>query len=84
MNFFESINRFIASSIGVLNAVLAIVLVVICGFGGILVGGFLGFVAGLVLGAALALIVCGTLAVLINIRDLLAASAQRVGSQGSP
>ncbi len=83
MKFFEAINDFLASSIGALNALLAIALVAIGTFAGMLAAGVLGLIAGLVIGCALAVVFCGVLAVLVSIRDLLATSVQQGGSQGS-
>ena len=78
MNLINQINGFLAKSIGLLNAALAVVLVLF----GLVLGlvlacpfiGPLAFVAGPLVGVALAISVCGLLAVLINIRDLLAES----------
>ena len=79
MNFINQINGFIAKSLGFLNAVLAILLVLFATAISIgWVGGLVGLVLGLLVGVAMAVVVCGLLAVLINIRDLLAESlAQR-------
>ena len=81
MNFINQINRFLAQSLGFLNAVLAILLVLFAtaismGW----VGGLVGLVLGLSVGVAMAVGVCGLLAVLINIRDLLAESLDQRAS----
>ena len=77
MNLINQINEFLAKSIGLLNALLAILLV---GFS-LMVGvgwlGTLGIFVGLLVGAAMAVLVCGLLALLINIRDLLAESLKQ-------
>ena len=77
MKFVNAINRFLATSIGLLNAVLAVFLI-LCSTAIAVewIGGF-GLFVGPVIGAGAAVIFCGMLAVLINIRDLLAASADR-------
>ena len=77
MNLINQINGFLAKSIGLLNALLAILLV---GFGlmvGVWVLGTRGIFVGLLVGAAMAVLVCGLLAILINIRDLLAESLEQ-------
>ena len=72
MNFANRINRLLAASIGVVNALLAIFLILIMVAGSIsMLGTGLGIVVGLLGGAALAVAICGTLALLVNIRDLL-------------
>ena len=77
MNLINQINGFLAKAIGLLNALLAILLV---GFG-LMVGvwwlGTRGIFVGLLVGAAMAVLVCGLLALLINIRDLLAESLEQ-------
>lgn len=71
------INQFLASSIGWLNAVAAVLIVVMCTAGAMfLLGGF-GIILGPLVGVASAVIVCGALAVLINIRNLLAAGLDK-------
>ena len=84
----EKINRTLARLIGVLNAGLAIALVLL----GLLLGisgasafagrpSFGDIVFGLLIGAmigvAMAVAICGLLAILINIRDLLEELAQK-------
>lgn len=79
-------NRFLASAIGKINALVAWAMIIglpIGGgiFGGMVpvgmggtvsfVGGAVGFLAGLLLGFISAVLVCGTLALLIDIRDSL-------------
>ena len=81
MNFINQINRFLAQSLGFLNTVLAILLVLFAtaismGW----VRGLVGLVLGLSVGVAMAVGVCGLLAVLINIRDLLAESLDQRAS----
>ena len=72
MNFANRINQLLAASIGLVNALLAIFLVLIGLVTGILwFGAAWGIIVGLVVGAMLAVVICGTLAVLVNIRDLL-------------
>ena len=72
MNFANRINRLLAASIGVVNALLAIFIILIMVAGSIsMLGTGLGIVVGLLGGAALAVAICGTLAILVNIRDLL-------------
>ena len=72
MNYANRINQLLAASIGVVNALLAIFLVLIMLVTGInWFGTAMGLIVGLLGGAALAVAVCGTLAVLVNIRDLL-------------
>ena len=72
MNFANRINRLLAASIGVVNALLAICLILIMVAGSIsMLGTGLGIVVGLLGGAALAVAICGALALLVNIRDLL-------------
>ena len=86
MNLINRINGFLATSIGLLNALLAILLVLFATAIGIWwVGGVGGLVLGLLVGVAMAVMVCGLLAVLINIRDLLAQSLdQRRPLDGPP
>ena len=72
MNFANRINQLLAASIGVVNAVLAIFLILIMVVSSISwFGTGMGIIVGLLGGAALAVAICGTLAVLVNIRDLL-------------
>ena len=81
MNLINQINGFLAKSIGLLNALLAILLV---GFSLMVGGGLLGtrgIFVGLLVGAAMAVLVCGLLAILINIRDLLAESLEQQHSR---
>ena len=72
MNLANRINKLLAASIGVVNAVLAIVLILfaltisINWFGWVV-----GIILGLLAGGAGAVAVCGALAILVNIRDLL-------------
>ena len=80
MKFITGINHFLAASIGWLNAITALFLVVVSTAVAIGLFGGLGILIGPLVGAALAVILCGALAVLINIRDLLAAAAQRAES----
>ena len=74
MNFFNQINHFLASSIAVLNALLAVFVVLFSMAAGYQALGGFGLFVGMFAGASLAVAFCGLLAVLINIRDLLAAS----------
>ena len=72
MNFAIRINQLLAASIGVVNAILAIFLILIMVVSSISwFGTGTGIIVGLLGGAALAVAICGTLAVLVNIRDLL-------------
>jgi len=72
MNFANRINQLLAASIGIVNALLAIFLILIMVASSIsMFGTGMGIVVGLLEGTALAVAICGTLAVLVNIRDLL-------------
>ena len=77
MNFVNQINHFLASTISVLNALLAVFLLLLSMAAGHQTMGGLGLFIGILAGAALAVAFCGLLAVLINIRDLLAASLKQ-------
>ena len=77
MNFVHQINQFLASSISVLNALLAVILMLFSMAAGYQAIGILGLFFGIFVGAALAIAFCGLLAVLINIRDLLSASLKQ-------
>ena len=78
MNFANRINQLLAASIGVVNALLAIFLILIMVVSSIsMFGAGLGIVVGLLGGAALAVAICGALALLVNIRDLLEESLRR-------
>ena len=77
MNLINQINGFLAKSIGLLNALLAILLVGFALMVSVWWLGTLGIFVGLLVGAAMAVLVCGLLAVLINIRDLLAESLEQ-------
>ena len=77
MNLINQINGFLAKSIGLLNALLAILLVGFALMVGVWVLGTRGIFVGLLVGAAMAVLVCGLLAILINIRDLLAESLEQ-------
>ena len=77
MNLINQINGFLAKSIGLLNALLAILLVGFALMMGVWVLGTSGIFVGLLVGAAMAVLVCGLLAILINIRDLLAESLKQ-------
>lgn len=78
MSFANRINQLLAASIGVVNALLAIFLMLIMVVTGInVLGTAMGIIVGLLGGAALAVAICGTLAVLVNIRDLLEESVRK-------
>ena len=77
MNLINQINGFLAKSIGLLNALLAILLVGFALMVGVWLLGTRGIFVGLLVGAAMAVLVCGLLALLINIRDLLAKSLEQ-------
>ena len=77
MNLINQINGFLAKSIGLLNALLAILLVGFALMVGVWLLGTRGIFVGLLVGAAMAVLVCGLLALLINIRDLLAESLEQ-------
>ena len=77
MNLINQINGFLAKSIGLLNALLAILLVGFALMVGVWWLGTRGIFVGLLVGAAMAVLVCGLLAILINIRDLLAESLEQ-------
>ncbi len=77
----SAINHFLATSIGWLNALAAVLLVVVFTGGAFFALGGIGIIVGPLVGAAVAVILCGALAVLINIRDLLAASADKSESE---
>ena len=78
MNFANRINQLLAASIGVVNALLAIFLILIMVVSSIsMFGAGLGIVVGLLGGAALAVAICGALALLVNIMDLLEESLRR-------
>ena len=74
MDFLNKINQFLARSIALLNAGLAIALVLLATALSIDWLGGVGVIVGPLVGMALAIGVCGLLAVLVNIRDLLAES----------
>ena len=76
MTFVNRINQLLAASIGVVNAVLALFLVLVGLLTGIHWLDAFGIIVGLVVGVAMAVAICGTLAVLVNIRDLLKESLQ--------
>ncbi len=76
-------NRFLASALGVGNALLAWVIILAPAFVGGYhedFGGFVGFLGGLVLGGMLAVLVCGALALLIDIRNSLRELCEKHGS----
>ena len=77
MNFVNQINHFLASTISVLNALLAVFLLLLSMAAGYQAIGGLGLFIGIFAGAALAIAFCGLLALLINIRDLLSASLKQ-------
>ena len=77
MNLINQINGFLAKAIGLLNALLAILLVGFALMVGVWWLGTRGIFVGLLVGAAMAVLVCGLLALLINIRDLLAESLEQ-------
>ena len=77
MNLINQINGFLAKAIGLLNALLAILLVGFALMVGVWWLGTRGIFVGLLVGAAMAVLVCGLLAILINIRDLLAESLEQ-------
>ena len=73
-------NKFLASSIAVLNQLLALVFILIGSLIGLrddlgILGGFLGFVV--------AVIVCGTLALLVDIRNELKSIRQELSYRNS-
>ncbi len=71
------INHFLAASIGWLNALTAVFLVVGSTAAAMGVLGAAGIIVGLLAGTAAAVLLCGALAVLINMRDLLAATLDK-------
>ena len=77
MNLINQINEFLAKSLGLLNALLAILLIWFSLMMGVGLLGTRGIFVGLLVGAAMAVLVCGLLAILINIRDLLAESLEQ-------
>ncbi len=77
-----NINRFLAKSIGLLNAALAVFLILFGTAAGISAFGPFGILFGPVAGLALAVMVCGLIALLIDIRDLLAESLDQQRTQG--
>lgn len=77
MNFVNRINHFLASTISVLNALLAVFLLLLSMAAGYQSIGSPGLFIGIFVGAALAIAFCGLLALLINIRDLLSASLKQ-------
>ena len=77
MNLINQINGFLAKAIGLLNALLAILLVGFALMVNVWWLGTRGIFVGLLVGAAMAVLVCGLLALLINIRDLLAESLEQ-------
>ena len=76
MSVVNQINHFLASSISFLNALLAVFVVLLSMAAGYQALGGFGLFIGIFAGASMAVAFCGLLAVLINIRDLLAASLQ--------
>lgn len=77
MNFVNQINHFLASTISVLNALLAVFLLLLSMAAGYQSIGSPGLIIGIFVGAALAIAFCSLLALLINIRDLLSASLKQ-------
>ena len=77
MQFHKKINRFLAESMSVINAIVAVgipsltVLVSVNLLGSLTLGVVVGGVAGIVIACA----VCGVLAVLLDIRDSLSRQA---------
>ena len=71
MSFAHRINQFLAASIGVINAILAMFLILFLATVGIILLGPFGIIPGLLVGAVFAVAIGGVLAILINIRDLL-------------
>ena len=68
----EKINRWLASSISKINAVVATTLPPVLGlFGGGLTDSPLGLLAGILIGALIVMLVCGSLSLLIDIRNSL-------------
>ena len=76
MDFAIRINQLLAASIGVVNAILAIFLIMVVSSISVF-GTGTGIIVGLLGGAALAVAICGTLAVLVNIRELLEESLRK-------
>ncbi len=79
MELVQKINSSLASSIAFLNALLAVMLILAAMAASYQIFGLFGIVLGFLLGGSAAVAVCGILAILINIRDLLAASQQQQG-----
>ena len=70
----QNINRLLAQSIGTLNAVLAVVFLLLglsTGIAATAVIGPFGLIGGVIAGAAAAVTFCGLLAIAIRIRELL-------------
>ena len=79
MELVQKINSSLADSIAFLNALLAVMLMLAAMAACYQILGLFGIVLGFLLGGSAAVAVCGILAILINIRDLLAASQQQQG-----
>ena len=93
MNLINRVNRFLATAIATLNAILAIVIVSFTALGTAIAMSFLdndpggkiglgiaGFLLGIVLGVVSALVICGIIALLVDIRQVLIETRDRVGS----
>lgn len=93
MNFLHRINSWLATAIATLNAVLALLIVGFTALGmAVLLGsvddeasaavrivlGLVGFVVGALLGVVIAIAVCGVIAVLLDIRQVLIDTRDRI------
>ena len=82
----QNINRLLAQSIGMLNAVLAVVFLLLglsTGIAATAVIGPFGLIGGVIAGAAAAVTFCGLLAIAIRIRELLEECLHELRRSGS-
>ena len=77
-------NKFLASAIGTINALIAWVLILVPPLAGAYSAGPPGLIAGLLIGFVLAVVLCGLLALLIDIRDSLREIAGRDAAESQP
>jgi hypothetical protein len=74
------LNKWLANSLGGINALLAVGIILSGGVAGSSMGGGAGFIVGAIFGAVFAVLVCGFLAIILEIRAQLTEVNKHLGA----
>ncbi len=74
------LNKWLANSLGGINALLAVGIILFGGAAGSSMGGEAGFIVGAIFGAVFAVLVCGFLAIILEIRTQLIEANKHLGA----